>query len=286
MIDTLSIILRALGFIALFQAAGMAMFIGLFHRKLGSPAASSIRRHAVAATVAGAGLVSVHFALEPARMGGALASIRDPFLWDLVLHSPLGAAYLWRLSGLALLLVGLLRGTPAGRFATLAGVAIMLFAFTQVGHTSVFAPRPLLALLVFIHTAVVAFWFGALLPLYLIAQHETAPEAGKLVESFSRMALWWVPGIFVTGLGLASLLLGSWEAVLSPYGRMVLLKAALFATLMVLAALNRWRYGPALATGNPMTLTAFKWTLRAEFILISAVLAVTAALTTLYSPES
>ena len=55
---------------------------------------------------------------------------------------------------------------------------------------------------------------------------------------------------------------------------------------MLLAALNRWRYGPALASGDAVTFRAFKRTLLAEFILISGVLAVTAALTTLYSPNS
>ena len=191
MIDSLSIIIRALGFVAMFQAAGMAMFLALFHRRLGTLTASSIRGRAIAATMAGAGLVSVHFALEPARMGGALASVRDPFLRDLVLHSPPGAAYLWRLCGLVLLLVGLLRGAPAGRSAALVGVAVMLLAFTQVGHTSVFTPRPVLALLVLLHIGIVAFWFGALLPLYLIAQHETRVNAevlGPLVAALERYA--------------------------------------------------------------------------------------------------
>jgi putative copper resistance protein D len=131
----------------------------------------------------------------------------------------------------------------------------------------------------------VAFWFGALLPLYQVSRHETATAAGTLVQSFSHIALWWVPGILATGIALASLLLGSWEAVLSPYGRLVALKVALFAILMILAALNLRRYGPGLASGRPVALLAFQRTVLAEFFLISGVLAVTAALTTLYSPD-
>jgi hypothetical protein len=60
-------------------------------------------------------------------------------------------------------------------------------------------------------------------------------------------------------------------------------EALQFAILMLLAALNRWRYGPALATGEERIVTIFRRVVMAEFVLIAVVLAVTAALTALFS---
>jgi len=54
---------------------------------------------------------------------------------------------------------------------------------------------------------------------------------------------------------------------------------------MALASLNKWRLGPALATGNARAGSAFRQSLIAEYVLICAILSATAALTTFYSPE-
>jgi putative copper export protein len=54
--------------------------------------------------------------------------------------------------------------------------------------------------------------------------------------------------------------------------------------LMVLAVLNRWRWVPALAAGVVPARAALRRSLTGEYLLIAAVLAATAALTTFYSP--
>jgi hypothetical protein len=54
---------------------------------------------------------------------------------------------------------------------------------------------------------------------------------------------------------------------------------------MLLAALNKWRYGPALAR-QANTGRALARTIAVEYVLIAAVLTATAALTTLFSPDS
>jgi putative copper resistance protein D len=81
-------------------------------------------------------------------------------------------------------------------------------------------------------------------------------------------------------------MLGSWDLPSSPYGRLLITKATLFAALMALASLNRWRYGPALAGGSRAAVKSFGRTTVVEYLLLATILAVTATLTTLYSPES
>jgi putative copper export protein len=112
---------------------------------------------------------------------------------------------------------------------------------------------------------------------------ESPETAARLVESFSRKATWLVPIILLAGIALAAMLLPGLQAFTQPYGQLLLAKLALFVFLMVLAALNKWRFGPELAAG---TAGAFKRTVLVEYIAICVVLAVTATMTTLYSPEA
>jgi putative copper export protein len=164
------------------------------------------------------------------------------------------------------------------------GALFALIAFTRAGHATTHSPGLLLAVLLFIHVAAVAFWFGSLLPLRRVAAAELPAAAARIVEAFSRLALRVVPLLAAAGIALAALLLGSWDNLATNYGRLVVLKLGLFAILMLLAALNRWRYGPALATGEERIVTIFRRVVMAEFVLIAVVLAVTAALTALFSP--
>jgi putative copper resistance protein D len=286
MIDGVSVILRALGFIAIFQAAGMAIFMATFQAMLTPATASGLRRTGLAAAVAALLLVAIHFTMEPARLGGDLAAIANAGLRDIVLHSSLAEAFAWRACGLLLLIIGFALPARSGQLISLLGALLLLIAFTRTGHATTHSPRFLLAALLLSHIATVAFWFGSLLPLRRVATREPPTAAARIVETFSRLALWLVPLLAVAGIALAILLLQDWSNLATPYGRLVLLKVVLFSVLMMLAALNRRRYGPALASGVPRAATAFSRVVLAEFILIAAVLGTTAALTTFHSPES
>jgi high-affinity Fe2+/Pb2+ permease len=84
--DILSVVLRALSFVLLFQAAGIAIFVAAFGRRLAS--ARRVVVHlgqisALAATV----LVAGHYALEAARMAGEMSGMLDPDLQGIVWQS-------------------------------------------------------------------------------------------------------------------------------------------------------------------------------------------------------
>jgi putative copper export protein len=165
------------------------------------------------------------------------------------------------------------------------GAVIVAAAFTFVGHTTTHPMRWLLIVLLLAHLLVVAFWFGALLPLYQISTRESPAVAGRVVADFSARAVWLVPGIFVAGLILAVMLLPDLAALFTTYGALLIAKVIGFAVLMLLAMLNKWRYGPALERGDAAAGRAFRRSLIAEYVLIAATLCVTAVLTTFYSPE-
>jgi Copper resistance protein D len=176
--------------------------------------------------------------------------------------------------------------TPHGRAALAVGIAgavLAVAAFTLTGHTSVTPHRPAAAALLTLHLLVVAFWVGSLWPLYLVAGREPPPVAAHLIDAFSRVAAWVVPVILLAGVGLTVLLVPDWAVFKQPYGQLLLAKVALFAVLMALATLNKWTFGPACARGRTR---AFKQAVAVEYVLICAVLAITAMMTTFYSPEA
>ncbi len=282
--DTLSVILRSASFIALFQAAGMAIFLAMFGRRLETTRAV-VNRITRLSAIAAAVLVVGQYILEAARMADDMAGIMDPSLQMLAMHSVSSVVLSIRLLGLLLiaLAVGALGdiGIPLG----VMGAGIVVSSFVLTGHTAAHPQRWALVPLLTLHVMIVAFWFGALVPLYLACKRETPAIAGQITEAFSKVALWLVPGIWVAGVALALILVRHLAEFRSGYGLSLIAKFAGFVLLIGLAALNKWRLGPAIATGDARVLISFRRSLKLEYMLIAAVLSVTAIMTTFYSPE-
>jgi putative copper export protein len=67
---------------------------------------------------------------------------------------------------------------------------------------------------------------------------------------------------------------------------LLIAKAVGFALLMGLAAANKWRLGPALGSGIVGSGQWFRRSVATEYVLIAAVLAITAVMTSFFSPEA
>jgi putative copper export protein len=168
----------------------------------------------------------------------------------------------------------------------LLGAVLSISAFALTGHTSDNPHRAAAATLLILHLLVVAFWIGALWPLYLATSRDPPAVAAKLIDAFSTVAFWVVPGILVAGIGLTVLLVPDLAVFSRPYGQLLLVKVALFAVLIAMAAFNKWIFGPACASDDPTASRAFRRTVAFEYVVMCIVLAVAAALTTFYSPEA
>jgi putative copper resistance protein D len=284
LVDGFSASIRALSFIALFQATGIAIFVVLFGRHLHETLSGTLRIGRTSAFI-GMLLVTVHYLLEAARMGGELASALDKSLQSLVLNSSVSAAAGTRLVGLAIVFLALRSGFSQKKGLTVAGVVLVAVSFTMVGHTASDTHRALLQGLLLVHLIIVTFWFGALVPLYRASAAESTRTAGEVTEAFSRVAVGAVPVLLVAGGVLAALLLPSLAALTTTYGQLLLLKIAGFAVLMLLGAINKWRLGPALVRGDESAAPRLRRSLAAEYALIAAVLGVTAVLTSFFSPH-
>jgi copper transport protein len=160
----------------------------------------------------------------------------------------------------------------ASSAAAIVGVGLSLAAS---GHASTAPPPWLTRPMVFLHGVGVAFWIGALTPLVAMAWR----PAGALLpvlNRFSRVAIPVVGALALTGLGLATVQLQSFRALIETrYGLILSIKLALVVVLLGLAALNRFRLTPALtldlSNARPMVRSIL-----AECVLGVAILAVVA----------
>lgn len=283
MVDLVTIGLRAVEFAAALQAAGVPLFLWLFG---GSLEVSAGRIGMLGVSTAATGLVfSIgHALVEPARLAGALSGVFDPSLQGLLLATDAGTTMAIRVLGLAMVATGSLKQSRFGTLVALMGATLIATSFAFMGHTAADEGRWLLAMLLILHLLLVAFWFGALWPLLIAVKLESLAVAGRIIEEFSKLAVWLVPIIFLAGLGLAVALVPNLASLSKPYGLMLLTKVTGFALLMAFAALNKWRLGPKIARGEVSALTAFRGSVLIEWILIVAVVAVTATMTGLFSP--
>ena len=278
----LAILVKALATAATLLAAGSVLCLAAL-RPLTPPDIADLRRTAlVAAAVAAVASLSRLPIRAAFLMGGTLDGATDPAILGMVADSPLGASIRLRLAGLALIAtvaVGARRGLPVA----LIGAVLAALSFAVRGH-ALSDPRLLLGGLVALHVLCLGYWVGGFRPLSRAARDGPPERAGRLAAAFGRHALIAVGLLVVTGATLALVLTGGRVWVITPWLAMLLSKLAIFAAILGLAAWNRIALTPALTAGAPAAARRLRLSIRLEGLLILAVLAVTATLTTTASP--
>jgi putative copper export protein len=266
----------------MFQAVGIFTFTVLFRSHAQLPS-NELRSTARWLAIAALLLICVHQLLEPARMTGDFMGVTELPLQRRTLLSATGLANGLRMAGLLAVIFACTK--PGRRFVGLGltGGVLVACSFPAIGHTSINPLRDVLAPLLALHLWVVAFWFGALWPLHRVTRLESQ-AAAAIVTRFSEVAAWIVPGIALAGIALAAAIVPTWNAMGTTYGMLLSVKATGFAVLMALAVLNKFKLGPALARGSRNAHQALRASLVLEFILIAGVLAVSATMTTMFSP--
>ncbi|SEN31845.1 copper resistance D family protein [Palleronia pelagia] len=277
----LAICAKAAGYAAALTAMGGALFAAVFARAADPDTLRLARRMAAVAAAIGLAVLALRFGIRAARISGmGVAGATDPMMLGFVWQSPLGAAAIWRGLGEIGVLTILLPGL-AGRLVPLAGAFAIAVSYTLVGHT-LGDPRWVMAGLLAIHLLAVAFWVGALLPLFRAAG---TGQGVTLLHKFGTFAAWAVGALAAAGSILAWLLAGSLVALLgTAYGVGLLLKLAVVCGLLLLAAGNKWRLVPALAAGRPGASAALRRSIALEGGAVILILLVTAAITTVTTP--
>ena len=275
-----AIIAKAVGYGAALLAMGGPLFVLVF-RSSSNDVRQLARKVAVIAALIGLAVLALRFGIRAARISGmGLSGAVDPMMLGFVWDSPLGAAAIWRGAGELLVVALLIRGI-VGLSAGLIGALLIAVSYTFVGH-SLGDPRWLLASLLTLHLLAAAFWIGALLPLrHAVGQ----PEGARLLHRFGNVASLTVALLVVVGLIFAWLMTGSFSNLLSTaYGKTLLAKLGVVSGLMALAALNKWRFVPALASGTPAAVPHLRHSIQIEAIAVLLILMATATLTSITTP--
>jgi putative copper resistance protein D len=281
--DAAAIAVKATLYGATMAATGGVFFLTYSASLLEAVDRASIRRRvgiligvALAASVA-------RVLVTAASMSGDASGMLDAGLLALVWHGGEGRSVLVRAAGLLLAAPVLAADRRPGVWAT-AGAAGAATSFAWIGHLHAAGLR-WATLPLGIHLVAVAFWVGALWPLWLLARGDEARRVAAPAARFGRAAVGAVSLLLLAGITLLAALLGSAsELWRSDYGRTACVKLALVACLLGLAAFNKLRLTPRLAAGERAAARALRRSIAAEMLLAGAVFLATAALTTLSGP--
>ena len=220
------------------------------------------------------------FSLRGANLTGDLSGMTDPMMLSLLWTTPVGTVLALRIVGLNLLLVGLFLGR-IGEWVSVLGGIIALFSFTQIGHISG-SETALMDIALILHLLAVALWIGVLTPLYRLASSSiTYASAANIGHRFGVVASVSVPVLIVVGGYMGYQLVGSFTALVETgYGQALIIKILLVGGLLALAAVNKLRFIPALRLGDPVAASHLSKSIYVEWLVILAILGVSAVLTT------
>jgi putative copper resistance protein D len=205
-----------------------------------------------------------------------------------------GQVWLARLALAAALFAWMVLPASAGRrgdIVTLALAAALTASLAGVGHAATGALAPLHVAADAAHLLAAAAWVGGLFALAAALRAGRAAQGRAaqrrdadmpaLLARFSRLGTVAVAVLVLSGLVNTALILPGPAALLATvYGRVLLIKLALVATMIALAALNRLVLTPRIAQGNAGTAALTK-SVALEQALGLAVLAAVARLGTL-----
>ena len=273
---------RALVYVLLLPAAGLPLYALTALRV--APVSNATRRvTAVLAVLAGLASIWWVVASVAAMAAMPLAELDRETIMVVAGATPLGAVLIVRLVALAVLAVTVLWSRLPLAVPILAGLAALAtMAFTGHAGASEGMMGTAHCLSDTLHLAAAACWLAALLRFAIGAlRGEPATVSARHLARFAATGTVIVTLLVVTGIINAGLIAGWALPPRSLWTALLALKLALFATMLCLAALNRWRLAPALERGDASARAALKRSLCAELACGLALVGVVAVLGTL-----
>jgi putative copper resistance protein D len=283
--DAAAVAVKAMLYGATLAAAGGLFFLTYSASLLGAADRASMRRRVGILIAVAIAASAARILATAASMSGDASGLLDNALVALVWHGGEGRAATIRAAGLLLAVPALAADRRPGVWA-IAGAAGAATSFAWVGHVHAAGLRWAM-LLPGIHLLAVAFWVGALWPLWLLTRGDDAQRVAAPAARFGRAAVGAVSLLLLAGgILLATLLGNASELWRSGYGRTACVKLALVACLLAFGSFNKVHLTPRLAAGDRIAARALRRSIAAEMALAGAVFVATAALTTLSGPPA
>ncbi len=176
---------------------------------------------------------------------------------------------------------GELKPNLARSHMAVVGAGLLIVAAVLEGHSSSMEPRLLVALAAIVHMLAAAVWVGGLAALAVVifgrARQRQPLGFAALIVRFSTAA-----GIAAVAAGVAGLLLAftmleqPGDLWATSWGRVLMLKLLLVATVAGIGAYNHFKIIPAIDAGDPGAQLQLGRTLKRELALMVGVVVVTA----------
>ena len=232
--------------------------------------------------------------------GSSIRTVDLEVLREIASESAIGIAWLVRMAAMAIAVVAALaiNHSSAARYVLLSSVSLAIATLVWTGHAGATEGWAGTAhrLSDMVHMLASAVWIGGIAAFaWMLFRPVTAQSGAHLavahraLDRFSQVGTIAVAVIVATGIVNCLAVVGFphfTRLPLTDYGKLLILKLLLFAAMLALAALNRWRLTPALGVSvhndNPASaLTGLRRSLLAEGSAALAILAVVAWLGTL-----
>lgn len=206
-------------------------------------------------------------------VGHPLSGLLDSAVWRAGFNTSLGLSALIAFAAMMLaLFAASLGNSRKGAFLSILGFLGIGLAFAATGHASAAEPQWLSRPAVFVHGVSVAFWIGALVPLWALLRSGST-SAVPALSRFSRTIPFVLVALIASGSTLAVIQLGGLGALLTTaYGMVFSIKMGLVAVLLLLAAVNRWRLTKPTERGEAAAMRHLILALTIEMILAVAIL--------------
>lgn len=240
-------------------------------------------------------------ALAASMTGSSVWAVDREVLREIIGESAIGTAWIVRMAAMAIAAAASLttgRGALVPRLALLASSALAIATLVWTGHAGATEGWVGTAhrLSDIVHMLAAAVWIGGIAAFsWMLFRPQAALSDGHLLVAHRALDRFARVGTLSVGLIVATGIVNCFGVVgfphftrlpLTTYGELLILKLALFAAMLVLAAINRWRLTPSLGfaidRGSPVLAVAgLRRSLLAEGSAALAVLALVAWLGTL-----
>ncbi|WP_120498516.1 copper resistance D family protein [Kiloniella sp. EL199] len=263
-------------------SGGTLLFLQIFSKET-SEIQSKLYSFIARSSLLGIILIILNFGAQVAWLSaGDLGALYDLDMLVLVLSSSSGQTQVFLCLGFAGIIFTKRINHPAYSLLVLATIPI---AYALSGHTGFYSPTWLLKIFIILHLSVACFWIGSFIPLLTLIDQKTEATTDTL-ERFGNIAIFLVPLLLASGIGMAWLIIGGINGLTTDYGLMLLAKASLVALLLCFAALNKLQLVPQFRTDQTRTAGKLKRSIKTEIVLVLIILIFTAIITTVIPPEN
>ena len=256
----------------------------------------SIINYIVINSVLGFTAVIINFfiqvgAFSEAGVSGMFDTEMISFLWQ----SAVGDSVLWRLLAFTVLGFALFFGNLNARYETfslkhatftvlyVAAIFSFAYSFTFVGHSADIGG--VAKWLIGFHIVAMAWWIGALYPLWVSCKLLPPPTLYKLMCLFGQIAMFMVGLLIVCGIGLLFLFLANpLELFTTQYGQAILLKLIFVVSILLIAAFHKCHLVEELQ--QAVGIKKFQKSIINEMLIAVMILAITAVLSYVFGPAS